>query len=494
MIVVDAADIGGDVKLSKSFTVDGATVVKDAQTDALKVKQGLTVDQASLLRGDVTMEKSVTVKEKMEVGTSSIRKGLNSTVEDGKRCKIVFAKKATSGRAGPEEFVSMIFARGGACLNATNAVIHPLAETEDACPIGYAWRPTGTPNTPPIIVAVKSDDSEAEICVDDQVEDDVDFKTYNFKDVSGGAVHFEKDGTLRTSGKATLASVRVEGTSELHDLRASGVVHITSLQQSDVNQFSISKNGDLVAEKITAGGDVAISGDVTLAKGLDVVGEARLQDSVKVVNTNHSNAAMVTLSNDGKVEAKKVVVDGVIQQKNLGFSVADDGVVNAKRVDVSGRIMPFFQEQKEVSCTAKDASLLDGPVIFAKGSCDIAFRKWTCTHGAFVDGQQNGYNSMGSCVDTDNVAGNINYELKATCTPSTSIYCEALDSRSQCEYGIPYLPRTPDAVTRCASSTETSCGGIISSVLNTDLKTWTSDGTIALKYCMKGVEQVPASS
>jgi len=601
LVVVDGADVGGDVKLAKSVTVEGATVLKGTQTDALTVKQGVTVDQASLLRGDVTMEKSVTVKEKMEVGTSSTRKGLNVTVQSSsaalieqtgvnqcttntvaiaastpatalpilqtilaqggackdnnnifvaskttqalcvspntwfavssisnvamgdtytqicseaptsggtdtiysfgtvsgdasKKCKTVFAKKATSGRSGPEEFVSMIFARGGACLNATDSLIHPLAETEDACPVGYAWRPTGTPNTPPTLVAVKSDDSEAQLCVGDQVEDDSDFMLYNMKDVSGGAVHFEKDGTLRTSGKATLASVRVEGTTEVHDLRASGVVHITSLQQSDKNQFSVSKNGDLVAEKVTAGGDVAISGDVTLAKGLDVVGEAKLQSSVKVISTNHSNAAMVTLSNDGTVEAKKVVVEGVIEQKGLGFSVSDDGVVSAKRVDVSGRIMPFFQEQKAVSCTAKDGSLLDGPVIFAKGTCEIAFREWTCSHGAFIDGQQNGFNTMGSCVDTNGIAGNINYELKASCTPSTTIYCEALDSRSQCEYGKPYLPRTPDAVTRCASSSESSCGGIIASVLNTDLKKWSSDGTIGLKYCMKGEEQVPASS
>lgn len=383
----------------------------------------------------------------------------DGTPTSSKKCKTVFAKKSVTGKDDADDFITSVFAEGGACLNATTGNVHSSFDKEVYCPIGYAWRPTGVPNTPPTLVALKSDNNELQICVGDQVMDDASFTLYNLKDVVGGAVDFVKDGALKTSGKATLASLEVEGDSKLANAAAL-VITMEGLKTSG-DSFSVSSSGDIKGKDLTLTGEATIEKAVNMLDSLKVVKAAEMQTSLSVKQSNSTDAVVIDAS-DASVSAKIIKSSGTISGKDDLFKVSDAGVVSAEAIVVPGHGLPMFQESAAAKCTKAD-----GVIMFAEGSCDKSYRKWTCTvdGGSNVfTGQDIGDTSMGSCAGTlaaVYVDAASTDDVCVTTGTQPSQFCEALETRKQCE-GIASVGQDVPTQTK---------------------QTWSPKGSVELRLC-----------
>ena len=105
--------------------------------------------------------------------------------------------------------------------------------------------------------------------------------------------------------------------------------------------------------------------------------------------------------------------------------------------------------------------------MFAEGSCDKSYRKWTCTvdSGSNVfTGQDTGGTSMGSCAGTLAAvyvdAGSTD-DVCVTAGTQTSQFCEPLETRKQCE-GFASVGRDVPTQTK---------------------QTWTPKGSVELRLC-----------
>ena len=133
--------------------------------------------------------------------------------------------------------------------------------------------------------------------------------------------------------------------------------------------------------------------------------------------------------------------------------------MTAANVQVTGRLLPMFQEATSASCTMND-----GVIMYAEGSCALGFREWRCGSNVAFTGQgiETG---MGDCSDT------VTSTAAATCVQGNDVYCEEIKTRSQCK-GTPVIVPM-----------EGSTQGVISTPA---AQVWTATGVIELKLCMNG--------
>ena len=475
----------GDVTVGGNAAVTGTLGVTGASTLAATTVASLTVDGTTTLKGDINMEGDVTfdkkmyVSEELQVGISHVIDAQTAVVvSETKKCKTSFSVSAgtdfresyatatDSSVAFTAENVPTkcgevalyILNNGGICAANSGPIVGEVYTSATCAALAgntFTWRAytdyTGKYDTP--------DGSQfCTICGNDETLDNADYILYkSTKARPKGAVDFAKDGSLATSGKATLASMEVVGDSVVSTLTASGDVTVVAIKQSDPSKFSVSSGGNVNAVDLTVSGTADVAGAVALSATLSVASTATFNGDVKTVDGTGADG--VVLKGDGKVEAKLLEVSGPISGKDGKFSVNDIGEVTAANVQVTGRLLPMFQEATSASCTVND-----GVIMFAKGSCALGFREWRCGASGTFTTQGTG-TGMGDCSDT------ITSTPSATCVQGNEVYCEEIKTRSQCKGAPVIVPK--------AGSTQ-------GPIATPATQVWTPTGVIELKLCMGG--------
>ena len=336
-----------------------------------------------------------------------------------------------------------------------SASVHPVVKTEIHCPSGYAWMPIGAS----ALVAIT--DEEATLCADTSLIDTGNSTVYDIIEIPGGAVDFAKDGGLRTTGLATVVNLDVEEKAEMKDLSVV-TVHVESIKQSSKG-FSVSSAGAVTSKSLATSGTLDVAKKTTLSDELDVGKTATFLGDIKTMNGTTVGAL---IKGDGSVAVQSLSVTGPIEGQGKKFSVSDAGVVKAKDISVEGKSLPMLQEATSAKCTFSN-----GVIMFAQGNCSKAFRQWKCKDkdGAAANfGASQGVDSnMGSCTE-----GTISSTAADSCTQSNDVYCEALETRRQCE-GVPLVPRI-DGVT----------GTDLGTITSPPAQTWVAKGSVELKLCM----------
>ena len=478
--------VGGNAAVTGTLGVTGATTLAATTAASITVDGAATMKGAVAMEGDVTFEKKMIVNEELQIGTGVSTPDTSALAEENKKCKSVVAvddnndfRKAyitADDTATITTFTSTtapticgdvalyILNNGGVCRNAAaggagGPLLNGNVYTAESCAAlpgdTFTWLAyadyTGD-------FHVVTGSNNCAICGTDGTETDASYDHYKAtKGGVAGAVDFAKDGTLKTSGKATLASMEVVGDSVVSTLTASGDVTVVAIKQSDPSKFSVSSGGNVNAVDLTVSGTADVAGAVALSATLSVASTATFNGDVKTVDGTGADG--VVLKGDGKVEAKLLEVSGPISGKDGKFSVNDIGEVTAANIQVTGRLLPMFQEATSASCTVND-----GVIMFAKGSCALGFREWRCGASGTFTTQGTG-TGMGDCSDT------ITSTASASCVQGNEVYCEEIKTRSQCKGAPVIVPK--------AGSTQ-------GAITTPAAQVWTPTGVIELKLCMGG--------
>ena len=461
--VLDGNELPGAVCKNTQgvVTVDTADVASaQAYLDTVEKNKGVCVD------GDLSIDSTVNKQENCtEAGFAWTPLSLPTTViiddTTTKKIWLCDGDEVSIGEAGQNVHkVIDVLGPETRPVNVTKVgSVHPVVKTEIYCPSGYAWMPTGVPNTPPTLAAFT--DEEAFLCQGSGTEDSEGSTLYDILTLPGGAVDFAKDGGLRTTGRATVVSLDVEEAAEIHALSVVKVI-VETIEQSSKG-FSVSSAGAVTSKSLATSGTLDVAKKTTLSDELDVGKTATFMGDVKTVNGSTVGAVIKA---DGAIEAKTLSVAGPIEGQGKKFSVSDAGVVKAKDISVEGKSLPMLQEATSAKCTFSN-----GVIMFASGNCSKAFRKWVCKDkdGAAANfGASQGVDSdMGSCAE-----GSISSTVADSCVQSNDVYCEALETRRQCE-GVPTLPRI-DGVS----------GTDLGTIVSPPGQTWEAEGSVELKLCM----------
>ena len=503
----DAA-VGGNAAVTGTLGVTGATTLAATTAASVEVTGAATLKGAVSMEGDVTFEKKMIVNEELQIGTGVSTPASVVLNPESKKCSATYdlandvggfvglmcndALPAFDGDtyadsdacllASANNCAAFLAARSGSvCVDGTTVT---ASTDSDACIVAtHTWKAIGIAdgvNT--ISLGVSKFDQKCKLCKPDSVgtnnanhEHGQPF--YGFVPAAtSGAVDFAKDGTLKTSGKATLASMEVVGDSAVVDLASSGIVTINTLQTSDDTKFKVDSSGDVVTNDVVVGGTLAVNSGTALSSTLTVVGATIIKNELKTQDvTNVANPVDgVILGTDGSIEAKSIHIDGIIVGKDEEFKVDGLGEVTATRIHAAGYFMPMFQESIAPVCR-----VTNGLIMFAEGSCSKKFRKYTCTSGIF-NNQAAQAEVMGQCPGTVEVESIMAGATDACVDGTTaSTFCEELKTRQQCE-GIVDVSFKDDIVQTLPSK------DIDDAPLTL---TWTPVGTVVNRLCMSGYEK-----
>lgn len=455
--------VGGNAAVTGTLGVTGATTL-DATTAASVVVNGATTLKGAVaMEGDVSFEKKMLVKEELQIGEGITQTGHFSSGGDGKKCgsvgRIINYVNVDGIQAANAPTLEQCAKVAEIAINSNGYFCNskPLLTATDGenCPQNWPQEDQVTGFTG--YFTHEAANGRCTLCTGDTTTDNAGYHHYFYGTQTLPAVDFAKDGTLTTSGKATLASMEVVGDSAVSTLTASGDVTVVAIKQSDPSKFSVSSDGNVNAVDLTVSGTTDVAGAVALSDTLSVALTATFNGDVKTVDGDGADG--VVLKGDGKVEAKLLEVAGPISGKDGKFSVNDIGEVTAANVQVAGRLLPMFQESTSATCTVND-----GVIMFAKGSCALGFREWRCgTSGTF--GTQGVETGMGDCSDT------ITSTPSATCVQGNDVYCEEIKTRAQCSGAPVIIPK------------EGSTQGPIATPA---AQVWTATGVVELKLCMNG--------
>lgn len=483
------------VTVADTLAVSGASTL-DATTAASVVVNGATTLKGAVaMEGDVTFEKKMMVNEELQIGTGTTTPASSGVlVEAGKTCETIAVPKTGAGtdfrdvydtaddytaKTTPADNAAAIalhglvalyiLNNGGICVDATTPYIG--SAHNDDCPAGFTWKtfPTFTGKYQTLDTTIFS-----ALCADDNIvayTETPAFTVYKSTAASvSGAVDFAKDGTLKTSGKATLASLEVEGASAVVDLTSTGIFTFDKIQTSTETNFNVDSLGAVTASSVTVSGALGAAGATSLSATLDVAGASTFKETVKTIDTGNSDADGVVLGVDGSVAAKSLSVDGGISGKDNLFNVNDAGTVQAVSLTVVGHTLPMYQESTADSakCTSSN-----GIVMHAIGICDKAdnadgaktlYREWTCA-GSVHFVTQTETSNMGKC--SGDVAASATY-VWDVCNQNGQSFCEEIETRAQCE-------GTPDIIFIDPADPAT--------LNDPAVKVWTSNGDITLRHC-----------
>jgi hypothetical protein len=500
IVTTTEVTVGGNAVISGTLSAVGASTLDAVEAGSLQVNGATTLKGAASMENDVTFEKNIIVKEKMQIGlgTTVVTPSTLTKNEDQQKCSISYTLfDGVAGYTGImcnsdlPAFDSASYANAGECLAAAAqtcsayldaregyACIHnyDVTDAPDAATCaanGHSWELIGIDDSGVIVhIGVSQYDLNCRLCASTGTAvQNNNFATQPFyaytagSTTTSGAVDFAKDGTLQTSGKATLASLEVSGATSVADITSSGVVQLTTMQTSS-ESFKVISTGDVTAKDILLTGDASVQGAVDLLSSLKVVGEATVQSALKTVDASDAQNPVdgVVLGTDGSVSAKSMSVDGPISGKDNLFAVTDAGAVQATQVNVDGHHLPMFQESRSPKCEKGD-----GVIMFAEGACSHVFRKWECADGQFT-GQDESSAEIGQCngaITASYVTASDTADVCNIHGTQATQFCEALDTRAQCE-GTPKI------------------GPNGASVGAQDAKTWTPVGSVILRLCQDG--------
>lgn len=355
-----------------------------------------------------------------------------------------------------------------------------------------------------------------------------------------GAVDFAKDGTLQTSGKATLDSMEVTNDGSVKDLTVSNTLVLDGTTTT-TNGFTLTSEGDASINSVVVSTTLDVSGAVKLSgaqtstalasfeAGLKTVGgscnddsKTKLQcagdtctvDGVAAQTCVWTPVDGVSALIDGSIEAKTVkLTDAAANALNVEksnhcsnaaydtqatceaagnvwtavknvVSISNDGTLTATKVESTGRIMPMYQQTNDAGLHCSDN---DGVIIQVVGACEagLNFREWSCDDS----GSDIPFSDFRNTVHGDNWMGSCSGTYTATYVADCSRYDgngQPTDTNNHkfCEplntkaqcLGTELILRGKNYAN---PDVEASMAGVVA-------KVWTPSGVVNMKVCVSG--------
>ena len=444
-----------------SVTVDASAI---SRSSAELVMAGGAV---YIAEGDVTIKKEAIFEEGLQVGTGVTTTGHFSSGGDGFQCDSearvinqIYAD-ATSGASAATveqcaEWAQIVLNSNGYYCNSK-----PLLTATDGenCPAGFnqATQVTGFTG----YFTHESANGRCKLCTGDATKAGAGYHHYQYGTVTSGAVDFAKDGTLQTSGKATLNSMEVTNAGTVKDLTVSNTLVLDGTTTT-TNGFTLTSEGDASINSVVVSTTLDVSGAIKLSGAQTSTALASFEAGLKTVGGSCNDDSKTKLQCAGDtctvggvaaqtcvwtpVDGVAALIDGSIEAKTVKLtdaaanalnveksnhcsnaaydtqatceaagnvwtavknvvSISNDGTLTATKVESAGRIMPMYQETNDAGLHCSDN---DGVIIQVVGACEagLNYREWSCDDSGsdipFSDFRNtvHGDNWMGSCSGT----------------------------------------------------------------------------------------------
>ena len=351
-----------------------------------------------------------------------------------------------------------------------------------------------------------------------------------------GAVDFAKDGTLKTSGKATLDSLEVVNAADVSDLTVSKSLVLDG-NTSTTNGFILTSEGEASIKSVVVATTLEVSGETSLKgaqtstalatfkAGLKTLGgscnddsKTELQcagDTCTVDGTADQTCVWtakdgVKVEADGSLEANTMKIKDAaaaaltVEQSNhcssasytdettcegsgntwsatkSVASISNDGVLQVQRIESPTHIMPMYQQTATDGLFCADN---EGVLIQAVGSCEAGatFREWSCNDSgnavSFSDFRNtvHGDDWMGSCSGTYTatyVSECSRYDNGLPSDTNNLKFCEKINTREQC-LGTELILRGKNYVV----------SDVLESMSGVEAKIWTPTGEVKMHLC-----------
>ena len=454
----------GDSTVQGDATVTGSLSAGDTTLGNSTISS-VTVSGATVLEGSVSMKKDVTfetkiiVSDQMQVGLGGTSASLvaDGTSFQGCSSTLIFSGDAkTVAAASP--IIEAIITNGGACVaSALDSTIVAAKTTQASCTAPNAW--VAYVNTQKFAI-----EPTLGLYICDSLKDTNagDYDVYKRQITNSGAVDFAKDGTLKTSGKATLDSLEVVNAADVSDLTVSNSLVLDG-NTSTTNGFVLTSEGEASIKSVVVATTFEVSGQTSLKgaqtstalatfkAGLKTLGgscndptKTELQcagDTCTVGTTTDQTCVWtpkdgVKVEADGSLEANTLTIKDAaaaaltVEQSNhcsspsyttqalcegsgntwsatkSVASITNDGVLQVQKIESGTHIMPMYQQTAAAGLYCADN---DGVLIQSVGACEsgATFREWSCndsggTAVSFSDFRNtvHGDDWMGSCSGT----------------------------------------------------------------------------------------------
>ena len=586
-VTVNAGAVSGvttlavaDVTASNDVTVQGnaaitGTLAAGVSTLAATTAASVEVTGASTLKGAATLEGDVTIKkeamfeEGLQVGLGATTPDTSALAEEDKKCKTVVAVDdfndfrkayiaaddtdtittftATTAPTICGDVALYILNNGGVCRDAAaGGAGGPLignVYTAASCAAlpgdKFTWLSydgyTGD-------FHVVTDSNNCAICGTDGTETDASYDLY--KATLGGvagAVDFAKDGTLQTSGKATLNSMEVTNAGSVKDLTVSNTLVLDGTTTT-TNGFTLTSEGDASINSVVVSTTLDVSGATTLRGAQTSTALASFEAGLKTVggSCNDDSGTKTKLQCAGDtctvsavadqtcvwtpVDGVAALIDGSIEAKTIKLtdaaanalnveksnhcsnaaytdestcesagnvwtalknvaSISNDGTLSAIKVESAGRIMPMYQETNDAGLHCSDNN---GVIIQVVGACTagLNYRQWSCVDS----GSDIPFSDFRNTVHGDNWMGSCSGTYTATYVADCSRY----DNGN---------PTDPNNHKFCEPlNTKAQCLGtelilrgngyavpdVEAAMSGVAAKVWTASGVVNLKVCVSG--------
>lgn len=579
-VTVNAGAVSGvttlavaDVTASNDLTVQGnaaitGTLAAGVSTLAATTAASVEVTGASTLKGAATLEGDVTIK-KEAVFEEGLQVGLGATtpassgvlVEAGKKCETIALPRTGVGTdfstvydtandyttknnpSGNAEAIPLhglvalyILNNGGICVDATTPYIG--SAHNDDCPAGFTWKtfPTFTGRYHTLDTTKYS-----ALCADDNLLTDASYKVHKSTVASvSGAVDFAKDGTLQTSGKATLDSMEVTNEGSVKDLTVSNTLVLDGTTTT-TNGFTLTSEGDASINSVVVSTTLDVSGAIKLSGAQTSTALASFEAGLKTVGGSCNDDSKTKLQCAGDtctvggvaaqtcvwtpVDGVSALVDGSIEAKTIKLtdaaanalnveksnhcsnaaydtqatceaagnvwtavknvvSISNDGTLTATKVESAGRIMPMYQETNDAGLHCSDN---DGVIIQVVGACaaGLNYREWSCDDS----GSDIPFSDFRNTVHGDNWMGSCSGTYTATYVADCSRYDGAGQPTDTNNHKFCEPLRTK---AQCLG-TELILRGkgyavpdVEAAMAGVEAKVWTATGAVNLKVCVSG--------
>lgn len=551
-----------DITASNDLTVQGNAAITGtlaagvstlAATTAASVEVvgAATLKGAATLEGDVTIKKEAMFEEGLQVGTGVTTTGVIESAGAGFKCTTVAAQansiyeSTSSNPTDPtlEEcglLAAQILSQGYYCTAGTATMpLLPSSATDDCSShSGFETQETVTGFTGYFSYITNA--QSCAFCSGDESEAGVNNHHYQYGTITSGAVDFAKDGTLQTSGKATLNSMEVTNAGTVKDLTVSNTLVLDGTTTT-TNGFTLTSEGDASINSVVVSTTLDVSGATTLRGAQTSTALASFEAGLKTVGGSCNDDSKTKLECAGDtctvdgvaaqtcvwtpVDGVAALIDGSIEAKTIKLtdaaanalnveksnhcsdgayteqstcesagnvwtalknvvSISNDGTLTATKVESAGRIMPMYQETNDAGLDCKDN---DGVIIQVVGACEagINFREWSCNDS----GSDISFNDFRSTSHGDNWMGSCSGTYTATYVADCSRYNndgQPTDSNNMkfCEplrtkaqcLGTELILRGKNYA---VPDVEASMAGVVP-------KVWTASGNVNMKVCVNG--------
>lgn len=524
--------VQGDASVTGSLSAGNSTL--GSSTIASMTVSGDSIMEGSVsMKKDVTFETKIIVNDQMQVGAGGASASLveDGTSTGGCDTLLVFSGDAkTSSAALP--IIETIIANGGACTASSSDTTFVAAkETQASCATPNAW--VSYDETQKFAV-----NPSFGLYICDGLMDTFSgaYTVYKLEMTTSGAVDFAKDGTLKTSGKATLDSLEVVNAADVSDLTVSKSLVLDG-NTSTTNGFILTSEGEASIKSVVVATTLEVSGETSLKGAQTSTALATFKAGLKTLGGSCNDASKTELQCAGDTctvdgtadqtcvwtakDGVKVEADGSVEANTLKIkdapaaalsveqsnhcssasytdettcegsgntwsatksvaSISNDGVLQVQRIESATHIMPMYQQTATDGLFCADN---EGVLLQAVGSCEAsaAFREWSCNDSgnavSFSDFRNNVHADdwMGSCSGTYTatyVAECSRYDNGLPSDTNNLKFCEKINTREQC-LGTELILRGKNYVV----------SDVLESMSGVEAKIWTPTGEVKMHLC-----------